>query len=696
MKNLYFRRNVLRFRRFSRYGYAVFKSIHSEVTIGRVASYIADKQLCKSGICGQVAALVAAMAIFMFGYSPDALADELEKNVVLNETVVEASLLTRTAPTFGVGSSVESADIQLLPVNNVNEILSNMPGVDVRERGAGGAQADISVRGGSFDQVLVLLNGVNITDPRTGHATLDIPISLNSVDRVDVIQNVSSSTFGLTAFSGAVNIVTNSKKENSVTAGVATGQYGFINPYLRLKLNKGSWSAVVTGDYNGSDGFKKNTDYKYGNIFAHLLCEDLKSGNWSLQLGGQLKAFGSNSFYSLKYPDQFENTKTALASLSWDKAIKSWTLYSSVFGRAHYDRFELFREGVVAFPSWYKGHNYHSTTVVGGNIKSRFNFKYGHTDFGVEVRNEHILSNVLGDELDKPVHVFFANDTTFFTHGKNRFNLNYFAEQSLVFGDFAMVVGASGNYNTMFGNNFSFNSNFLYRFLKGGKVYASLNRAVRLPTFTDLYYKSVTQIANPNLKPEKALTAEVGASWSKKGFTASLSAYYRYGVDIIDWVRQPGEEMWHSVNHTRVDAWGSEVYVGYKMGYWLKNVAASYSYCQMTKDAGGLVSGYALDYLKHKLTLTVEHGIYSGLGASWTLCYRDRNGSYTDALNNVVSYTPVWLLGGKIYWQDDRDRFNIYVEATNMLNKHYYDYGGVEQPGVWVKVGGSLKLSFDK
>ncbi|MBQ2064768.1 MAG: TonB-dependent receptor, partial [Paludibacteraceae bacterium] len=177
------------------------------------------------------------------------------------------------------------------------------------------------------------------------------------------------------------------------------------------------------------------------------------------------------------------------------------------------------------------------------------------------------------------------------------------------------------------------------------------------------------------------------------GFTASLSAYYRYGVDIIDWVRQPGEEMWHSVNHTRIDAWGSEVSVGYKMGYWLKNIEASYSYCQMTKDAGGLVSGYALDYLKHKVSLSLEHGIYSGLGASWTLCYRDRNGSYTDAANNVVNYTPVWLLGGKIYWQDDRDRFNIYVEATNMLNQRYYDYGGVEQPGVWVKVGGRFKLT---
>lgn len=692
MIKFYCKRIALRFRRFSRKGYAVFRSIHNEVTIGHVASYVADRQLCKSGVLGSASKTAAIMMFALMGCPPDADADEDLRSIELNEAVVEAAIVHSAAPTFGVGAQIDGSEINLLPVSNVNEVISSMPGVDLRTRGAGGAQADLSMRGGSFDQVLVLLNGINITDPRTGHATLDIPINFSAVDRVDVMQNISSSTFGLSAFSGAVNLVTNARKENSVAAGVSTGMYGFCNPYAMLRLNRGKWSAVVSGDYNQSSGYIKNTDYKYGNLFAHLLCEDGVSGTWSVQVGGQLKAFGSNSFYSLKYPDQFEATKCVIASLGWDKAVKNWHLYAAVFGKAHYDRFELFREGVVIPPSWYKGHNYHSTTILGGNFKSRYNFSCGHTDFGIELRNENILSNVLGDELATPVPVFFEGGKEFFTHGKNRFNVNYFAEQSLVFGDFAMVVGASGNYNTMFGNNFSFNSNFLYRFLQGGKVYASLNRAVRLPTFTDLYYKSVTQIANPNLKPEKALTAEVGASWSKKGFTASLSAYYRYGVDIIDWVRQPGEEMWHSVNHTRVDAWGSEVYVGYKMGYWLKNVAASYSYCQMTKDAGSLVSGYALDYLKHKLTLTVEHGIYSGLGASWTLCYRDRNGSYTDALNNVVSYTPVWLLGGKIYWQDDRDRFNIYVESTNMLNKHYYDYGGVEQPGVWVKVGGKFKI----
>ena len=250
MQKNYKKRCVLRFRRFSRKSYSAFRSLHREVTIGRVASYITDRQLCKSGICGSVSRTAAMLLAALFGSGLNVDADDGVKNVELSETVVEASLMTRTAPTFGVGSSVEGAEIQLLPVNNVNEVISSLPGVDLRTRGAGGAQADLSIRGGTFDQVLILLNGVNITDPRTGHANMDIPLNLSVVDRIDVMENISSSTFGLTAFSGAVNFLTNINKENSLTAGVSTGMYGFVNPYLRYKLKKGEWRYLSEGEVN--------------------------------------------------------------------------------------------------------------------------------------------------------------------------------------------------------------------------------------------------------------------------------------------------------------------------------------------------------------------------------------------------------------------------------------------------------------
>ncbi|MCB9071452.1 MAG: hypothetical protein H6543_03185 [Prevotellaceae bacterium] len=144
------------------------------------------------------------------------------------------------------------------------------------------------------------------------------------------------------------------------------------------------------------------------------------------------------------------------------------------------------------------------------------------------------------------------------------------------------------------------------------------------------------------------------------------------------------------MNHTRVDAMGGEVNVGYSYGYWLKNIEISYAYCHLNKEAGELLSKYALDYLEHKLALHLEHGIYKGFGASWQATYQSRNGAYSDKQGNTQTYQPFWLLDGRIFWQTDK--LHVFVESSNLLNTHYYDYGGIEQPGRWVKAGITVNL----
>ena len=366
---------------------------------------------------------------------------------------------------------------------------------------------------------------------------------------------------------------------------------------------------------------------------------------------------------------------------------------SGIFYRRHYDRFELFREGVAEFPAWYTGHNYHVADAAGINFKASFLYDIGKTAVGIEVRDEHIFSNVLGDALDEPKHVAGAADSICYTKSKNRLNINYFAEQTFYAGNFLASIGVSGNYNSMFRNNFACTANVGYTFDTDGAVFVNVSRALRLPTFTDLYYQSATQTANPNLKPEQSMTAEVGAHWGRKGFRVSLNAYYRVGKDLIDWVKAPEEEKWRSVNHTRVDAFGGEVTVGYKYGYWLKNLEVGYAYCQLDKDAGDLLSKYALDYLKHKLTVNVAHGIYKGFGASWQFTFQQREGNYTDKEGTVQNYQPVYLLDGRVYWQNAK--LNVYVEASNLIGQRYYDYGGIEQPGRWFKAGIAVNLDVE-
>lgn len=586
-------------------------------------------------------------------------------------------------------SVISSEQIKAIPATNINELLENLPGVDVRTRGVAGVQADISMRGSTFDQVVVLLNGINITDPQTGHYSLDLPIDLQMIERIEVLQGTTMNIFGLSAFAGAINIVTGSTTSDKTTASIAGGDHGLINAALGANYGVEDWRLSASLSYNRSDGYMPNSDFEFGNMMLQAAGSDSVAGNWNIQFGGQIKNYGANVFYSLAYPNQYEQTRTLLGSVAWDKRIGNFGIEASVYNRTHFDHYELIR-GFENAPQWYTFHNNHLTLVTGANIKGAWFSGIGKTAVGIEARNEQILSNVLGDELDKPVRVPGQDNTTYYLKGKNRLNVNYFVEQSFYVGRFSGAVGFSGNWNTMFDHNFAFGVNVGYQFLPGANLFASANRSLRLPSFTDLYYESKIQISNPNLKPEIGYTAELGVNYSGCGFNAHMSAYYRVGQNIIDWIKLPDEQVWHSMNHSRVDAMGGEVAVSYSYGRWLPKAEVSYSFCHLNKDAGKYLSKYALDYLRHKLVLEVEHGIYGGFGASWQLSFRQRNGQYADTNGDLVNYKPIWLLDGKLFWQGEKIR--LYVEASNMTNSKYYDYGGILQPGIWAKGGIVVKI----
>ena len=616
--------------------------------------------------------------------------------VELNEVEILRQRNSLVSEQLRVVYSISREEIASLPVQDINELLDNLPGVDVRQRGAGGMQADLAMRGGTFDQVLVLLNGINITDVQTGHYSLDLPVLLSQIDRIEVLQGTSMSLFGLSAFSGAINIITGQDAKNQVVASIVGGSYGLFTPALKGSFSKNNWNFLGAFSHSSSSGYIKDTDFKNYNLFFQANYSNKKVGKIDLQLGGQTKDYGANSFYSLNplYRNQFDATKTLIASAQWEKSVGKFSLNSSAFYRRHHDRFELFRDfktldGTPA-PAWYKEHNYHLTDVFGANFKAAVFSKFSKTAVGIELRNEHIFSNVLGDLLEKTKEIPLEKTDTTFTYGKNRLNINYFAEQLFFIKNFSASVGISGNYNSMFKHNFAVGANFGYEFYKNSRVYLNFNRALRLPTFTDLYYKSATQIANPNLKPENSLTLELGAKYAVKHWYSNISLFYRAGRDIIDWVRLPDEEKWRSMNHTAINTFGGEFAAGFRGHYWVKRAEIGYSYINSDRKSDGYLSMYALDYLQHKATFTFEHRIWKNFGASWQINFQKRNGNYQNSDGQLIDYKPFALCDGRIYWQNPK--INIFVETTNILGTKYYDYGGILQPQRWVKAGIEVKL----
>ena len=698
-----FRQKSFCFRRFSRAAYAVFSSLHRQVTIGTLHSRVANSQMRKSNVSElqtiqhigngrtfSLLLLLLTLSASLFANATtgtDTLCAEYTHQ--LDEVAVTATPTRVASSKLHVVATISRQEIEALTAQNLSDILENIPSLDLRTRSSNGVQADLTMRGGTFDQVAVLLNGINITDPQTGHFNLEIPIDIALIDRIEILQGSSVSIFGLSAFSGAINIITGTSAINHTSASISAGDYGFINAALSANYSVKKWILTGSASYNRSEGYIANTDYQYANLMANVSCQDSLSGNWRIQLGGQAKEYGANSFYTLAYPNQFECNKSLLGSLTWDRRFGDFAVEVSMYGRIHSNHYELIRDFIDA-PDWYTSHNNHLTTTAAINAKSAWYSTIGKTAIGIEVRNENIISNVLGDTLTKPLPIVGEQGNAMYQYGKNRLNVNYFAEQTFLYRHFSASAGISANYNTMFSHNFAFGVNIGYEYITGGNIFASVSRSLRLPTFTDLYYHSATQIPNPNLHPEKNLTTEIGISYNNYGVSTHLSAYYRIGQDIIDWVCLPSEIQWRAQNHSRVDATGGEIAIAYSHGYWLKKAEATYSYCHLFKNSGNYLSRYALDYLRHKFTLSVHHGIYRGFGASWSLSYQARNGEYHNTLGNITPYSPIWLLDGRIYWEGAKIR--LFIEATNITNRHYYDYGGILQAGIWAKGGINVKI----
>ena len=715
-KNL-LKQQGIRFRRFSHKAYAAFCSVHREVTIGRVAAYMTDLEMLKSGKS------IAVSALLLFAGVASAEADEgVPKDSVplnsqqlsLQEVLVVSHKAEVHSEAYRLITQVSHAEIEALPIQTVADILQYLPGIDVRTRGANGAQADISMRGGTFDQVLVLLNGVPLSDFHTGHYALNIPVSAELIERVEVLQGTSANLHG--AFSGAINIVTKqavSRQPSEVSLKLTAGMNGLVNPEVAATLAIPDKSSSLEGrsggvinlsaEYSRADGYYapsptekeatacKNSDFKLANVYFQTRWRGL-----DVQAGAQWKDAGLGMGYGFGSQDQFDATRTAFASAKYAHRWGAWRLDAQASYRANYDRYE-----------WHRGQrlygNFHFAQTASAAIAAHYASRIGTTSFGVGVRNENMHSTNLGDTINPNGQVPNVADFPLadvrvldLVKGGNRFHANYYAEQTFYYAGLAASIGINGTYNTQFGHHLGGGANIGYTFEKAGTLYANANRSLRMPTFTDLYYNAGNQLGNRNLKPEEAWLLSVGYKYTPdfgKAGKLSLSAdwYYRWGKNIIDWVYVPtdAKRPYHAENQQQVNATGVELSLAYRWNEWLRCISVDYAYTYLDLDLKESGSRY-LDYLSHKLSIHLEHGIYKGLGASWTVRFQKREGQYNNAEGAVADYQPVWLLDGSIFWQNKYLR--VSADCTNMTNTRYYDYGGILQPGAWAKVSIKAKL----
>ena len=704
----------IRFRQFSHKAYAAFCSLHREVTIGRVAAYMTDLEMLKSGKSIAVSALLLFSGIAAVeadeGVPKDSVPLEAQQ-LSLQEVLVVSHKAEVNSEAYRLITQVSQAEIEALPIQTVADILQYLPGVDVRTRGANGAQADISMRGGTFDQVLVLLNGVPLSDFHTGHYALNIPVSTEMIERVEVLQGTSANLHG--AFSGAINIVTRNfpslqgGDRGRLSLKLTAGMNGLVNPEVAASIQKDEALFNLSAEYSRAEGYYaprptekeatacRNSDFQLANIYFQTRWRGL-----DVQAGAQWKDAGLGMGYGFGSQDQFDATRTAFASAKYEHRWGAWRLDAQAAYRANYDRYEWHRDQRLYG-------NFHFAQTASAALSAHYASKIGTTSFGVSVRNENMHSTNLGDTINPDGQVpnvadFPLTDVRVLdlVKGGNRFHTNYYAEQTFYYAGLSASIGINGTYNTQFGHHLGGGANIGYEFKKAGTIYVNANRSLRMPTFTDLYYNAGNQLGNRNLKPEEAWLLSIGYKGnlsptlsSREGgrFSWAVDWYYRWGKNIIDWVYVPTDTKrpFHAENQQQVNATGLELSLAYRLNEWLRCVSVDYAYTYLDLDLKEAGSRY-LDYLSHKLAIHLEHGIYKGLGASWTVRFQKREGQYNNAEGEVADYQPVWLLDGSVYWQNKYLR--VSADCTNMTNSRYYDYGGILQPGAWAKVSIKAKL----
>lgn len=593
---------------------------------------------------------------------------------------------------------IPEKEISVLPSQSLQDVLEYTPSIDLRVRGKHGVQADLSIRGGSFDQNVILLNGINITDPQSGHLALSLPIDIENLQQVEILQGPSSRIFGANAFSGAVNFVTPMVDNNQVNV---LGMYGDHNLYkvgINASLNNDYLKNYVAFSMKSSDGYIDNTDFKNVNLYYNGRAE-IENSEINFQIGMTDKEFGSNSFYGSKYKDQYEENTAYIASLG----IKNEgvvTLVANTYWRRLYDHFVLIRD----MPEIYQ--NFHVTDVVGASSNATLKSVIGKTTVGADFRNETIHSNNLGYDTEDTIAVPGV-DSIYYDKFHSRNNLGLYIEHS--YHNQYFHVSAGGNFNLNsdqgLGGKFYPGIDLSVNLVDGLKTYASINQALRIPTFTDLFYNGPSNVGNPNLEPEEATTYEFGFKYLSKNIYAHASVFYRQGKNIIDWVWDTDQEKWYTMNHIGLNTFGTEMCANIDLQQvfpnsksWFRNVKVGYAFLNVDKLENGVESRYALDQLKHKFTIAADYKIYGKLYLNLQGVYQDRNGTYLD-YNTVseeydeLSYSPFFVLDTKLYWEGEM--FKPYFEISNVLDQDYTDLGGIPQPGRWIRGGVKFTLNFN-
>lgn len=581
---------------------------------------------------------------------------------------------------------------QQLPVQSLDELLKYVPGVEVQSRGPMGAQSDIVLRGGTYQQVLVLLDGIKINDPITGHFTSYMPVAPYEIARIEVLRGPAAATYGAEAVGGVIHIITKTFSQftdsNSRHAQVnlSGGQYQMLHADAGAQYTSQSMNAslgVLSNNTSGQLLRGNNRGYLHNNTLSASFAWKLPK-NWQLSLRASLDSrdFAAQNFYTTYVSD----TATEKVSTSWNQLqFKQQGLKGT-------------QEIDVVYKMTTDHYLYHPEVTANEN-HSRYGMlqyinthQFGaawHTSFGAQVSQRSILSNDRGDHNTMQLAAF---GTLLYQMKHWRLSGSLRSDWDQNYG-FALLPQINASYVV---NKITFRS--------------SIGRALRSADFTERFNNynkalvSAGSIGNPDLGAEKSWNYELGATANLGNyFKANVTGFYRSQHDVIDWVNTAYADMPRQVNLVstgsyalaknikQVDTKGLELDLSYQQTFWQQHqlfLNAGITLMQSTSN-DSMPSYYIIAHAKTLVQGTLMYA-FKRFNCSFNVLYKERSSSSASGIQASIS--PQYCILNARFGMTINQHWSVFTQCNNVTDLHYSDLLGSQMPGRWLSAGGRFNL----
>lgn len=511
-----------------------------------------------------------------------------------DETLTSVSVITRE-------------QIEQNPGRDVAEIIATEAGISFSRTGGLGSGSNLYLRGTSPDHTLVLVDGIRASSATTGQYSWE-NLRPEQIERIEIVRGPRASLYGSDAIGGVINIFTRDSKGGYISA--SGGSYG-TQEYSAGITTGEQWRFSAGISTLHSDGLPTKTsdseNHGYDNNSATLRLSGTLTTNTDLQLSLS-QSQGSKEHDVDTGDSDFINRVTSLQLNhrrgEWEQTLK--------IGQALDE---------------YTSHSPYTPSTI--------------TTLRDSASWQHTIANSLGiTSFGIDYWVDNAEKDNSGIIDENITQQGIFAEQQWSDGNNDLQFALRGDDHETFGTTTTGSVALGRQFDANSRGYISYGTAFKAPTVNDLYWpfssftsstSGITYITqgNPDLKPEKSETVELGITQRLQGAQeVSLNIYRTWAENLIDWLgvtSAPSEFTYQPENIGRVIIDGIEMGLRWPIGTLDAGVQVT------LLNAKNLDTGEQLDRRpRSEALLSLNH--HSG-AKNWRLEWQlvgkrnDRNGS---------------------------------------------------------------------